>query len=69
MQSLLSAEGVDLVFSDASLKEIARCAEHINKNIDNIGARRLHTLIERIVEEVGDCSTCVRRSGSRMPEE
>jgi ATP-dependent HslUV protease ATP-binding subunit HslU len=51
-QQLLSTEGVELHFTDAAIKEIARVAEEVNTNVDNIGARRLHTVIERIVEDI-----------------
>ena len=50
--SLLATEGVTLVFEDAAIREIARVASLLNKTVENIGARRLHTVIERIVEEL-----------------
>lgn len=49
---LLKTEGIDLVFEEAAVKEIAQVAAEINQQVDNIGARRLHTVIERIVEEI-----------------
>jgi ATP-dependent HslUV protease ATP-binding subunit HslU len=49
---LLATEGVDLIFTDAAIHEIARVAEEVNRLVENIGARRLHTVLERIVEEV-----------------
>lgn len=49
---LLKTEGIDLVFEDAAIREIAQVAAEINQQVDNIGARRLHTVIERIVEEI-----------------
>jgi ATP-dependent HslUV protease ATP-binding subunit HslU len=51
-QALLATEGVHLHFTDAAIKEIARVSEEINTNIDNIGARRLYTIIERIIEDI-----------------
>ena len=51
-QALLSTEKVDLRFSEDSLDEIARLAAEINSTIENIGARRLHTVIERLLEEI-----------------
>ena len=50
--ALLKTEGIELVFTDAAVKEIAKVAEEANTVIDNIGARRLYTIIERIVEEI-----------------
>lgn len=51
-QELISTEGVDLVFEDDAIREIARMAAKLNKTIENIGARRLHTVIERIMENI-----------------
>lgn len=51
-QALMLTEGVNLHFTDAAIREIARVAEEINTNVDNIGARRLYTIIERIVEDI-----------------
>ena len=51
-QALLATEKLDLHFTDAAIKEIARVAEEVNTAVDNIGARRLHTIIERIVEDI-----------------
>ena len=49
---LLSAEGVDLHFTEAAVHEVARVAEELNLSLQNIGARRLHTVMERIVEPI-----------------
>lgn len=38
--------------ADAAIREIARVAEEVNTSVDNIGARRLHTILERILEDV-----------------
>jgi len=50
--ALLRTEGVDLVFEDAAVEEIARIAEEVNDRTENIGARRLHTLMERLLEDI-----------------
>ena len=47
-----SAERVDLSFSDEAVREIARDAERVNRALENIGARRLHTILERLLEEI-----------------
>lgn len=47
---LIETEGVDLVFEDDAIRSIARMAAQLNKTVENIGARRLHTVIERIME-------------------
>ena len=51
-RSLLSSENVDLEFSPDAIKEIARLAADINRTVENIGARRLHTVIEKIMEDI-----------------
>jgi len=50
--ALLKTEGVELVFEDEAIREIARMAAELNKSVENIGARRLHTVLERIMEEI-----------------
>ncbi len=51
-QSLLSVEGLQLVFEDDAISTIGEIAAEINDNVENIGARRLHTLMEKILEDV-----------------
>ncbi|HEX8823614.1 MAG TPA: ATP-dependent protease ATPase subunit HslU [Archangium sp.] len=50
--ALLSTEGVQLKFSDDAISEIARIAQAVNERTENIGARRLHTVLERLLDEV-----------------
>jgi len=50
--ALLATEGVDLVFQDDAVEEIARIAEEVNQRMENIGARRLHTVMERLLDEI-----------------
>ncbi|MFO0600060.1 MAG: ATP-dependent protease ATPase subunit HslU [Myxococcaceae bacterium] len=51
-EALLATEGVTLSFTDDALVEIARLAQLVNERSQNIGARRLHTLLERLLDEV-----------------
>ena len=51
-RALLQAESVDLEFSEEAIREIARDAERVNRSLENIGARRLHTIMERLLEEI-----------------
>jgi ATP-dependent HslUV protease ATP-binding subunit HslU len=51
-QALLSVEGVDLEFSEDGVKRIAELAYEVNESTENIGARRLHTLMERLLEDL-----------------
>jgi len=50
--ALLKTEGLDLSFDDAAVAEIARVAALVNSRQQNIGARRLHTVMEKLLEEV-----------------
>ncbi len=50
--ALLRTENIDVVFEDDAVSEIARMAEEVNNNTENIGARRLHTLMERLLEDI-----------------
>eukprot|EP01062_Namystynia_karyoxenos_P075249 TRINITY_DN7246_c1_g2_i1.p1 TRINITY_DN7246_c1_g2~~TRINITY_DN7246_c1_g2_i1.p1 ORF type:complete len:501 (+),score=211.71 TRINITY_DN7246_c1_g2_i1:94-1596(+) len=49
---LMKTEGVDLVFQDEAIMEIAKIATEVNRSVQNIGARRLITVIERVVDDV-----------------
>jgi ATP-dependent HslUV protease ATP-binding subunit HslU len=48
----MAVEKVQLNFTPDGVKEIARVAHKVNAEVENIGARRLHTLLEKILEEV-----------------
>ncbi|HEX8538937.1 MAG TPA: ATP-dependent protease ATPase subunit HslU, partial [Cystobacter sp.] len=50
--ALLDTEGVHLDFSEEAVLEIARIAQGVNERTENIGARRLHTVLERLLDEV-----------------
>lgn len=50
--ALLKTEGVDVVFEEESVEDIAAIAETVNTQTENIGARRLHTLMERLLEDI-----------------
>jgi ATP-dependent HslUV protease ATP-binding subunit HslU len=51
-QALLSTEGIDLEIQEDAISEIARTAQYINDHTENIGARRLHTVLEKLLEEI-----------------
>ncbi|MCY8672419.1 HslU--HslV peptidase ATPase subunit [Bacillus haynesii] len=51
-KALLKTEGISLEFSDDAIRKIAEVAYHVNQDTDNIGARRLHTILERLLEEL-----------------
>ena len=50
--ALLGTEEITLKFTDDAVEEIATLAAEINQNIENIGARRLHTVMERLLDEI-----------------
>jgi len=50
--ALLETEGVKLEFTEDSIEEIARTACYLNQEMENIGARRLHTILEKVLEEI-----------------
>jgi ATP-dependent HslUV protease ATP-binding subunit HslU len=50
--ALLETEGVKLEFTPESLEEVARFAFRVNEGTENIGARRLHTIMERVLDQI-----------------
>ena len=51
-QALLDTEGIKLSFTDDAIQEIAAFATRVNETAENIGARRLHTILEKLLEEI-----------------
>jgi ATP-dependent HslUV protease ATP-binding subunit HslU len=51
-EALLRVEGVNVNFTENGIKKIAELAAIVNRNVENIGARRLHTIIEKLLEEI-----------------
>jgi len=51
-EELLKTEGVTLEFQEDAIQEIARLAAEVNERAENIGARRLHTIMEKLLEEI-----------------
>ena len=50
--ALLATEGIQIEFSDDAITRIAEVAFEVNQNTDNIGARRLHTILEKLLEDL-----------------
>ena len=63
-QSLLATEGVDVTFTDEAIREMARLAMQVNEATENIGARRLATVLETVLEDVSFHAP--ERSGSHV---
>jgi ATP-dependent HslUV protease ATP-binding subunit HslU len=51
-EALLSTEGIDLIFEESAIREIADIASKVNERTENIGARRLHTVMEKLLDEI-----------------
>ncbi len=51
-QALLKTEGVELVFEDDAIKAISKISQKANEKMEDIGARRLHTVLEKILEDI-----------------
>ena len=62
--ALLKTENVDLEFSNDGIETIAKIASEVNATVENIGARRLHTIIEKILDEIS--FTATDRSGEKI---
>ncbi|MCI5164598.1 MAG: ATP-dependent protease ATPase subunit HslU [Candidatus Electrothrix sp. GM3_4] len=50
--ALMATEGIELEFEEGAIREMARIAVEVNRKTENIGARRLHTVIERVLDEL-----------------
>ena len=50
--ALLETDGIKLTFADDAVQEVARFAATVNENTENIGARRLHTIMEKLLDEI-----------------
>jgi ATP-dependent HslUV protease ATP-binding subunit HslU len=51
-QALMASEGVSVEFTDEAVREVARMAAHVNEEVENIGARRLHTILTTLLEDL-----------------
>jgi ATP-dependent HslUV protease ATP-binding subunit HslU len=51
-KALLGTDGVDLTVTPDAIREIAQIAMRVNEETENIGARRLHTVLERVLDEI-----------------
>ena len=55
--ALMKTEGVTLIFTDDAVDEIATIAAEVNAGVENIGARRLHTVLERLLDDISFAAT------------
>ena len=63
-KALLKTENVDLEFTEDGIDTIATIASEVNTTVENIGARRLHTIIERVLDEIS--FTATHRAGEKI---
>ena len=63
-KALLKTENVDLHFTDDGIDTIANIANEVNSTVENIGARRLHTIIEKVLDEIS--FTATDRTGEKI---
>jgi ATP-dependent HslUV protease ATP-binding subunit HslU len=61
----METEGVTLSFTDDAVDALARVAVEVNSSVENIGARRLQTVLERVIDEIS--FTATDRSGETVP--
>ena len=64
--ALLDTEGIKLTFTDDAVEEVARIAARVNEQRENIGARRLHTIMEKVLEEISFDGPDLRKKNVRI---
>ena len=63
-KALLKTEKINLEFTDDGIETIADLATEVNSSVENIGARRLHTIIEKVLDDIS--FTATDRSGEKV---
>jgi ATP-dependent HslUV protease ATP-binding subunit HslU len=67
--ALMGTEGLRVEFSEDAIEEIAEIAEKVNESTENIGARRLHTVIEKVMEEISFSAPNIRKKKIRIDKQ
>jgi len=67
--ALLETEGINLTFKEGTMEEIAEIASELNQQMENIGARRLHTILEKIFEDIAFEATDYKEKNVIIDEE
>ena len=65
-KELMKTEGLDIEFAESGLNKIAEVAWQVNERTENIGARRLHTVMERLLEEISFAAADMAASGENV---
>ena len=68
-RALLETEGVQIDFSEDAIDEIADIAEKVNEEAENIGARRLHTIMEKVMEEISFAAPEIAKKNIQIDRE
>jgi ATP-dependent HslUV protease ATP-binding subunit HslU len=68
-QAMLETEGITLEFTDSAIERIASIAQQVNEQTENIGARRLHTVMEYLLEEVSFSAPTLDSKAYRFDEQ
>src|SRR5437667_8472693 len=64
--ALMETEGIKLTFTDDAIEEVARFAAQVNETSENIGARRLHTIMEKLLEEISFEGPDVKKTSMKI---
>jgi len=64
--ALMDTEGIKLTLTDDALEEVAKFAAQVNESSENIGARRLHTIMEKLLEEISFEGPDMRKKNVRV---
>ena len=64
--ALMETEGIKLSFTTDAIEEVARLAAQVNENTENIGARRLHTIMEKMLEEISFAGPDLKKKTVRI---
>lgn len=67
-KALIETEGIDLDFDDSSISEIAKIAFKVNSETENIGARRLHTILEKLLEDISFNAPDLKKKKIKLEE-
>ncbi|MFQ6067825.1 MAG: hypothetical protein ACE5K3_11220, partial [bacterium] len=62
----MKTEGIELTFEDHAIREIARLASLVNERTEDIGARRLHTVMEKLLEDISFNASKMRRKSFKI---
>jgi len=68
-QALMSTEGLDIIYTEDAIKEVAKIAEEVNSTAENIGARRLHTIMEKVMEEISFEASDIKNGKVKIDKE